>query len=346
MPLSILTCSQHFTDLALNELKRHISPITPLSELAPGCLLFHSPLSFESLSRPWRHRLPIYLHHLCPVDFSVPLQGTLADLATLQEVTKAQIGRKFPLLVQPRILTETAELAVSPPCYSVDDLITGLSRVVRTVVPAPEIPSGRILSVVIVPDGTRWRAYMGVSWADQNLSPWPGGVRPCPVEMPNRAGYKLLEALETFKIELPTERSALDLGAAPGAWTLVLRQRGLQVTAVSPDPLYFQLRKDRGVSHRQMEAELYLHQVEGVFDFITNDMRMAAQDSARLMVDYAQYLRPQGLAIMTLKLRQRNQSRVMDHSFRILRKAYQIIRVRQLVSNRKEVTLFLQKRKE
>jgi 23S rRNA (cytidine2498-2'-O)-methyltransferase len=161
--------------------------------------------------------------------------------------------------------------------------------------------------------------------------------------MPNRAGYKLLEALETFKIDLPAGGRALDLGAAPGAWTLVLRQHGLQVTAVSPGRLYPQLRKDRGVFHRQMEAEVYLPQVEGLFDFMTNDMRMAAQDSARVMVGYAPYLRPQGQAIMTLKLRQHNRQRAMDHSFRILRKAYQIVRVRQLVSNRKEVTLFLQR---
>jgi 23S rRNA (cytidine2498-2'-O)-methyltransferase len=343
MPLSILTCSQHFTDLALNELKRHIPSISLLSEVAPGCLLLHSPLSFDELSRPWRHRLPIYLHHFCPVQFSVPLQGTLADLAILQEVIKSQVDTKSPFTVQPRILTESSELPLSLPCYSVDDLITGLSQVVRIPVPSSEIPSGRVLSVVIGPDGKRWRAYGGVSWTDQNLSPWPGGVRPPQVEMPNRAGYKLLEALEAFKIKLPAGRRALDLGAAPGAWTLVLRQHGLQVTAVSPGRLYPQLRKDQGVSHRQMEAEAYLHQAEGIFDFITNDMRMAAQDSARLMVDYAQYLRPQGLAVMTLKLRQRNQSRVMDHSFRILRKAYQIIHVRQLVSNRKEVTLFLRK---
>lgn len=339
MPLSILTCSQHFTDLALNELNRH-SPISLLSELAPGCLLLHSALSFDQLSRPWRRRLPIYLHHLCPVQFSVPLQGTLADLPLLLEVIKAQVDPNSPLTIQPRILTG---LPVQSPGYSAGDLLTTLNRVIRRSNPSSETPSGRILSVVMVPEGTSWRAYGGTSWADQNLSPWPGGVQPYRLETPNRAGYKLLEALAAFKINLPAGGRALDLGAAPGAWTLVLRQHGLQVIAVSPDHLYPQLRADRLVSHRQMEAERYLQQVEGVFEVITNDMRMAAQDSARLMVGYAQHLHAQGVAVMTLKLRQSNQRRAMDHSFRILRKAYQIIRVRQLVSNRKEVTLFLRK---
>jgi hypothetical protein len=54
------------------------------------------------------------------------------------------------------------------------------------------------------------------------------------------------------------------------------------------------------------------------------------------MVEYTRHLRREGIAIMTLKLAERNRQRVMDHSYRILRKAYKIIRVRQLVSNRKK----------
>lgn len=73
-------------------------------------------------------------------------------------------------------------------------------------------------------------------------------------------------------------------------------------------------------------------------------MILDAQDSARLMLDYAQFLREEGIAIMTLKLRERNRRRVMDHALRILRKAYKIIRIRQLVNNKREVTLFLRKK--
>ena len=36
--------------------------------------------------------------------------------------------------------------------------------------------------------------------------------------------------------------------------------------------------------------------------------------------------------------------RVMNHALRILRKAYKIIALRQLLSNRKEVTLFLRRK--
>jgi 23S rRNA (cytidine2498-2'-O)-methyltransferase len=161
----------------------------------------------------------------------------------------------------------------------------------------------------------------------------------------NRAGYKLLDALDAFSIHLRNGDHALDLGAAPGAWTTLLRRRGLRVTAVSPAALYPWLAYDDGVIHEPMLAEEFLDRCRTTFDLLLNDMMLDAQDSARLMVDYARHLRSEGIAIMTLKLRDNNKrQRVMDHSFRILRKAYKIIRVRQLVSNSHEVTLFLRRK--
>ncbi|MBZ0286591.1 MAG: 50S rRNA methyltransferase, partial [Anaerolineae bacterium] len=175
------------------------------------------------------------------------------------------------------------------------------------------------------------------------LSPWAGGQIPITEPVSNRAGYKLLEALQTFSIRLRIGDSALDLGAAPGAWTTLLRQRGLRVTAVAPAPLYPWLTLDEEVIHKSMLAEDYLRQCQTMFDLIVNDMMVDPQDSARLMVDYAQHLREEGIAIMTLKLREHNRQQRMDHSLRLLRKAYKIIQVRQLVSNKQEVTLFLRR---
>ena len=47
---------------------------------------------------------------------------------------------------------------------------------------------------------------------------------------------------------------------------------------------------------------------------------------------------------MTLKLRKRNQRRRMSHTFRLLRRQYRILRARNLVANRSEVTLLMRKR--
>ena len=93
-----------------------------------------------------------------------------------------------------------------------------------------------------------------------------------------------------------------------------------------------------------MRAEDFLSRCSNIFDLLVNDMYLDPRDSARLMVDYSERLRAEGIAITTLKLRGQHQERLMDHAFRLLRKAYKIIRVRQLVSNRKEVTLFLRRK--
>ena len=206
------------------------------------------------------------------------------------------------------------------------------------------IPSGRILSILIACVGNRLKAYMGVSWATQNISPFTGGIYPHSRSLPNRAGFKLIEAIDTFDIRLWEGNHALDLGAAPGAWAMVLRKHKLRVTTVAPDDLYPFLAKDRAIRHYHMTAEDYLARCNVTYDLITNDMIMEAQHSARLMVGYAPFLRSQGIAIMTLKLRIYNRRSVMDHALRILRKAYKIIRIRQLISNRNEVTLFLRKK--
>jgi hypothetical protein len=96
--------------------------------------------------------------------------------------------------------------------------------------------------------------------------------------------------------------------------------------------------------YQPLRAEDFLSRCQTTYDLVVNDIKLDVQDSARLMVDYATHLRREGVAVTTIKLRQRNQQRVMDHSFRILRKAYKIIQVRQLVSNRQEVTLFLRRK--
>lgn len=197
------------------------------------------------------------------------------------------------------------------------------------------------MSVII----TGETAYLGLSLAAYNLSDWAGGVRRFAREAGkiSRAEFKFLEALETFRIDLPPRGIALDLGAAPGGWTRVLRQRAQYVTAVDPAHLHPSLQNDKNVRHKQMTAEAYLAENPDTFDLIVNDMRLDARDSARMMVSYVPYLYPHGQAILTLKLPQDNRARIIDHSFNILRQAYQIVNARQLFHNRSEITIHLTK---
>jgi 23S rRNA (cytidine2498-2'-O)-methyltransferase len=197
----------------------------------------------------------------------------------------------------------------------------------------------QILSVVLTDE----EAYLGLSLAVNNLSDWAGGVRRFAREKEqiSRAEFKLLEALEVFDIELPPRGRALDLGAAPGGWTRVLRQKEQYVTAVDPAWLHPSLQKDKGVRHLRLAAEEYLEQGPDTYDVIVNDMRLDARDSARLMGEYGRYLYPHGLAIITLKLPEKGYDSALDHALNILRQSYTVAGARQLFHNRSEVTVYL-----
>lgn len=123
-----------------------------------------------------------------------------------------------------------------------------------------------------------------------------------------------------------------------------MRQREQYVTAVDPAWLHNSLQNDNNVRHLRMTAAAYLYDEPDTFDLIVNDMRMDARDSARLMVDYAQYLYHDGAAVMTFKLPGDKRQQALDHAFNILKQAYTIQGVRQLFHNRSEITVYLKKR--
>lgn len=75
------------------------------------------------------------------------------------------------------------------------------------------------------------------AWAQTGMSLHPGGVRRMRkvAGAPSRSSSKLSEALEFMKdsgIDPVVGETAVDLGAAPGGWTLVMALRGVDVTAV------------------------------------------------------------------------------------------------------------------
>jgi 23S rRNA (cytidine2498-2'-O)-methyltransferase len=320
--------------LALNEIRRQHPQISITQHLAPGIIQLQAPYSFDKLTSPWRHQTPIYLHHAFPIHATITLENQMGDLERLK-IAAAQIAPD-DVTVQVR---STVESGLSYSARDIQQFLNSKQTAYNT-----DIPKGRILSVLITQHTSQLCAYMGISWATQNISPWAGGELPVTESVPNRAGYKLLEAISAFSIRLRKGDLALDLGASPGAWTTLLRRRGLRVTAVAPTPLYPWLTIDPDVSYQPLLAEDFLTRCPTTFDLLVNDMYLEPQKTAQLMIDYAEHMRREGIAIVTLKLRDHNQRRVMDHSFRILRKAYKIIQVRQLVSNRKEVTLFLRRK--
>ncbi len=334
--LLVLTCDPDFVEFAREELASADADAVVEQELAPGVLLVRPAAPYLQVATHWLAAPPVFVRHICPVDFAPDADGSAADLDRLAELAGdlvEQLDRDASFSVQTRVLSGAA--------YKPFDVNQRLAGAVAALGgPALDVRNpAQVVSVVAAPGAV----YVGVSPAALNLSNWAGGMRRFAREpdQVSRAEFKLLEAIEVFGIKLPPHGVALDLGASPGGWTRVLRQHEQYVTAVDPGDLDPRLASDTGIRHRRMTAEAYLADEPDRFDIIVNDMRMDGRDSARLMVAYAAILYPHGWALMTLKLPERNRRPVLDHAYTILRDAYTIAGARHLFHNRSEITVYL-----
>ena len=331
-PKLIATADASFAAAALAELKAATGQV--VAELASGIWAVQLPGDFFALAEQWRQQPPIFVRHICPVQTILPLgKGVEVMVETAVTTFTHLLEPDWPFSVQTRVL---GDLPFKP--FDINKPL-GEKLAAASGVPLDVRKPFQILSVVLAGDS----AYLGLSLAVNNLSDWAGGVRRFAREKGqiSRAEFKLLEALEVFNIELPPRGRALDLDAAPGGWTRVLRQKEQYVTAVDPAWLHPSLQKDKGVRHLRLTAEEYLAQYPDTYDVIVNDMRLDARDSARLMGEYGRYLYPHGLALITLKLPEKRYDSALDHALNILRQQFTIAGARQLFHNRSEVTVYL-----
>ena len=346
----VLTADPGFAQLALDEFRRDSLNGQPQNELAPGVWLVDCDEGFWGLAETWIDGPPVFARHICPVDLAIPLVSTPRDIARLSDAAVAEyvelLDAEVSFSVQSRILPDLP--------YKPFDINRAIAAALAdaTGTPLDVRQPFQILSVVCAAApaalGTQKTdlsqtpsALLGLSLASHNISDWAGGVRRYrrEKEQISRAEFKLLEALESFRIELPTGAVALDLGAAPGGWTRVLRQKEQFVTAVDPAMLHPRLAADRGVRHKRMTAEAYLREGPDTYDLLVNDMRMDALSSARMMNAFADFLHPHAEALMTLKLGQT--AKQLDRASAILQDRFAILHRRQLFHNRHEVTVHL-----
>lgn len=287
---------------------------------------------------------PIFLRHLAPVHRELPLRADESDLPLLQQAAQDLTDPLNPsrtFAVQTRILGE-GKLPYRK--VALNETISGLLEERTGAVMECRAPE-QVVSILCTPE----RGYLGISETSQNRSAWPGGKHRFRHEegQVSRSEFKLLEALHVFGLTLPATGVALDMGAAPGGWTRVLRSRGLRVTAVDPADLDSRLRHDRGIEHVRERIQDYLPHARR-FNVIVNDMKMDARASVELMLRAARRLEPGGIALMTLKLPR--EERAPKHTLELVRsdlqrlsQGYRILGARQLYHNRHEVTVALTK---
>jgi len=186
--------------------------------------------------------------------------------------------------------------------------------------------------------------YAGFSRASQNLSSHSDEHRLLSRSSReiSRAEKKLKEAINAFKIQVTGTGNALDMGASPGGWTKVLADYGFHVSAVDPGDLHPSLHDHPNIKHYKSRIESV--QFEIPFEIVVNDMNIDPQDTARIMNDLAPRLVDGGLAVVTLKLPFYDVERAIGESLDILATYYEILNLRHLAHNRREVTALLRKK--
>ncbi|HUF37370.1 MAG TPA: SAM-dependent methyltransferase [Anaerolineales bacterium] len=333
----IYTCAPESEIEARDELKALETGIEAVRRLAPGVFLARCEPSWKELAARLVHRPPVWTRHVNPVSLRLPLRGDAGDLAALEAALPSvlmDLDTGLSFSIQTRLLGESRW------AYSRFDVNERLAAVAAGWGAALDVRApDQALSVVCIPG----EAFLGISLAAHNLSSWAGGeirYRKEP-ERISRAEFKLLEALETFRVDFPKSGRALDLGASPGGWTRLLLEHGLEVTAVDPAELDPRLSGHPGLRH--IRARFEDARLSGPFDVVLNDMRLDARDSARLMADAVSLAAPGALSVMTLKLPENRKALTAEAALRILARDWNVLAARQLFHNRNEVTVVLRR---
>ena len=334
----LFTAHTEARDLALSEIEAVVPGTVHRGWLAPDVGWATLAGSWPDLVTRFTQRSPIFCRHICPAQVRVPIGQVTEDLDVLARATTplAELLGPEPFSVQTRLLGNGWP-------YGPFDVNTRLAEVFAAGgAPVDVRRPVQVVSVAL----TRAEAFLGVSRAVDNLSDWAGGARRFrrDPDQISRAEFKLLEAIEIFGLDPPADGRVLDLGAAPGGWTRIMRSFGAAVVAVDPADLAPALARDPGVRHVRGLAQAYLPTARQQFAAIVNDMRMDARDSARLMGMAEQALDPTGWAVMTLKLPKEGTSQVLSAALAVLRRFYIVTGVRQLFHNRSEVTVAMRSR--
>ena len=324
----IFSASEESFPLAVRELREEFGRRLPIERLGPD-IGTAAGLDVAEVAERCRRRPIVFVKHLTAE------VARLDPGAALSTVAAAAVEDLPP---EPAVAVQAWVSGRSPRGSA--DFAAAISDAVRG---AGLVPARAGQDYVISCCITETAILIGHNRASLSIADWPGGrVRLAKArDQVSRAGFKLEELLVGGSLALPAGGTALDLGAAPGGWTRILRRAGLDVVAVDPGDLDPRLAGDPGVRHVRTTAHEFLRSNRRSFDVAVNDLRMDATLSAHLMVDAAAHLRPGAPAVLTLKCGTHRVLELVERCLSVLRTRYELQLVRQLQHNRHEVTVVL-----
>ena len=203
-------------------------------------------------------------------------------------------------------------------------------------------------------------------WGKINIATHPHGFidpfRENKEKKVSRAEFKIIEAFREFGIGAP--KIAIDIGAAPGGWSLFLAKKGASVIAIDSGRLeYGKIRKEgvgirivndvkhfgiAGSGPRPGSIVHLICRLDKAYpalcglnaDFVGDDINAGGIESADAIMMYSKLMKRGAVLIMTLKCMHKNVGRYMKEVEARLRPRFRIKRWKVLPHNRQEITLF------
>ncbi|MDR2939579.1 MAG: methyltransferase domain-containing protein [Clostridiales bacterium] len=331
----IITTENGDEQIALNEIKKISPKPKNVSYLAKGITLVELDELYSDFIKKVNNYNLIFIRHIIPIitDAKLTYDNIIEQTLHIVNDNLCFLDKNLKFSIQTRIVNP--HITLKPfdiNTFISDKLIGSYEMDVKN----PE----QIISILVCTD----TIYIGISLKKDNLSSWPGGnIRFEKKEnFISRAEFKLLEAIQTFGLEL--KGNALDLGAAPGGWTKILSGYCNSVTAVDPAGLHESLYQSPNIIHKKMTAQEFFRSATGKYDVICNDMKMDTNESIDIMANAEKLLSKNNLCIMTLKLPASKQQSRATRSIETLEKYFNILHARKLFHNRNEVTVAFNKK--
>ena len=338
----IFSCKPESADLCLNEFRKSGLDLRFHRWLDPGTGIVSSKNDREEVAGALQAKPPVFLLHIFPWEYSV-IWGGLATEAPHLDGTGVHRGEL------PDILAEIAERMNDQLSFSVQ-----MGRVHRQELrddPRKDIrdyllskgfsQNMRQPDQVVSVYHSEGLLYIGLSAAKDNISSWFGGKVAYAVreDTVSRSEFKLLEAIDHFGLHLPATGPVVDFGAAPGGWSKVMLDRGLEVIAVDPGDMAETIRRHPQLQHYRGTAQQFIRSYKGEISLLLNDMRLDVEESVQICLDTAPLVKPGALLIMSFKLPGNQKTSVITAGRKALSTAYEILYVKELFHNRSEVTV-------
>ncbi|HVZ73831.1 MAG TPA: SAM-dependent methyltransferase [Polyangia bacterium] len=176
-----------------------------------------------------------------------------------------------------------------------------------------------------------------------DLAPWPAGAPPVAEDRtpPSRAYRKLEEAFAWMGAAPRAGETCVDLGAAPGSWTVMAARRGARVVAIDRAPLAPAVARLPGVS--TIAGNAFTYEPPAPVDWLLSDIVCEPERAIALVDAWLGAGRCRQL-VVTVKFRGREQYGTLAALEPIFaRAAPAFARVKQLAHNKNEVTVMVRR---